>query len=423
MELKIYIEIEGQQVYVGTISGSSSKDASFKYNLDYLANENSRAISINLPLKEEYFSPLETKTFFEGLLPEGFTRHTLAGWLRVDENDYIELLSKLGKECLGAIKITNDEDDIGEAYEALTTNDIYALAREGTSKAADLVIQAHLSLAGATGKTGLMLSDGKWYLPKGSAPSSHIIKQSHVRFDSLIVNEQLCQIAAKQLGINAAESFVINLGKGNDNDILFATKRYDRSFIDSTRLIDGVLRPFRLHQEDFAQAMGIEAKNKYEKFPDENYLARTFELIREHSYNPIEDQIEMWKRVTFCYLVGNTDCHIKNASLLYSPDLRRVKLAPCYDLVSTTVYGQAKRAMAFSINGKYNISDITKVDLTIAAEACKLSSKLAIKVLDELADSFENTLKNVATQLVDEGLPTATEVCNRILMESPIRNL
>ena len=39
-------------------------------------------------------------------------------------------------------------------------------------------------MTGASGKVGLYFDDKeqKWYLPLGEAPSTHIVKQSHVRF-------------------------------------------------------------------------------------------------------------------------------------------------------------------------------------------------------------------------------------------------
>ena len=51
--------------------------------------------------------------------------------------------------------------------------------------------------------------------------------------------------------------------------------------------------------------------------------------------------------MVFNWLLGNTDAHVKNFSLLYSPGLRRVRLAPAYDLVSTAAYRQSTREMAF----------------------------------------------------------------------------
>lgn len=71
-------------------------------------------------------------------------------------------------------------------------------------------------------KTGLYYDnkDG-WYMPFGTAPSTHIVKQSHVRLSGIVANEQLCLRTAKILGIDVPESFIISVGTGEH--ILFAT--------------------------------------------------------------------------------------------------------------------------------------------------------------------------------------------------------
>ena len=155
------------------------------------------------------------------------------------------------------------------------------------------------------------------------------------------------EITAKKLGINVADSFIVNLGAGEDENVLLASKRYDRSFEGSVKKINGLNCPLRLHQEDFAQALGISSANKYEHSGDK-YLVKIFDLLRKHSANPLEDRIELWRRIVFNYLVGNTDGHIKNFSLLYSSDLKSIRLAPAYDLVSTTVYKQGTRSMSIA---------------------------------------------------------------------------
>ena len=133
------------------------------------------------------------------------------------------------------------------------------LAEEGATKSTQILMETHQSLTGASGKVGLYYDEkkDKWYLPKGEAPSNYIVKQSHVRLSKLVLNEQLCMMTAKELGIEIPESFIINIGKGTDSEVLFATKRYDRRE-ESDKNIDGLSVPFRLHQEDFAQAMGIQ---------------------------------------------------------------------------------------------------------------------------------------------------------------------
>ena len=92
------------------------------------------------------------------------------------------------------------------------------------------------------------------------------------------------------------------------------TSRFDRVFDSDSKIISGFRLPYRLHQEDFAQALGIKSERKYEK-DGEEYLQKMFGLIRKFCSNPIEDSLRLWRRAVFNYLIGNTDNHIKNASL------------------------------------------------------------------------------------------------------------
>ena len=64
----------------------------------------------------------------------------------------------------------------------------------------------------------------------------------------------------------------------------------------------------------------IRSSRKYEK-EDDHYLAQMFKVLREYATDPIEDQLKLWDRVIFNYLIGNTNAHIKIFSLLYSPDM------------------------------------------------------------------------------------------------------
>lgn len=81
-----------------------------------------------------------------------------------------------------------------------------------------------------------------------------------------MVNEQLCLLTAKRLGIEIPESFILECGERKaDDSILFATKRFDRCTDEISKNVDGLIVPHRLHQEDFAQALGIKSSLKYEK--------------------------------------------------------------------------------------------------------------------------------------------------------------
>ena len=96
-DLIISLEREGVLHPVGRIVGNNSSDSCFAYSDNYLKSEDAAPISLSLPLQTEPFSPAQTRNFFEGLLPEGFTRRNLAQWMHVAEGDYLSLLHGLGR--------------------------------------------------------------------------------------------------------------------------------------------------------------------------------------------------------------------------------------------------------------------------------------------------------------------------------------
>ncbi len=417
MDLQVSIEINGKQNRVGTIHGDGRRNGSFSYDRAYLERPEAVPISVALPLREEPFSVVRTHYFFDGLLPEGFTRRSVAWWARAAEDDYLSILAALGKECIGAVQILpEDASPLSPSYEKMTLDQVRALAREGASKSAEIVTQTHLSLTGASGKVGLYQKekDDSWYLPGGNAPSTHILKQSHIRFRHIITNEQLALLTAQKLGLETTESFIVNTGAGQDDEVLFAARRFDRTFPEDPVTVDGLAVPFRLHQEDFAQALAIPAADKYE-LEGANHLRDMFALLRRVSSNPVEDQLKLWNILIFDVLIGNTDNHLKNYSLLYSPDLKGIRLAPAYDIVSTAVYDQSTREMAFRIGDARMLTDVTRTSFSLASSEAGLGTALALRHFDRMAEYFPKALEEATAQLVSAGYPEAELLRTKIL--------
>lgn len=404
-KLYIFVEIKGEKKLVGNISVISPYNAVFSYDEEYLHSRDARPISISLPLEEKSFDAQKTRNFFEGLLPEGFTRRCVASWLHKDETDYLAILSGLGRECLGAISVV-EENNIADtfSYKKMTEEEVQKLAQEGATESAELVTRAHLSLTGASGKVGLYYdeSDNSWYLPLGTAPSTHIVKQSHVRLKHIVANEQLCLLTAKNLGIDVPDSFIIKTSGRNEEDVLFATARYDRKRIDSQKEWKGLKIPYRLHQEDFSQALGIPASKKYEH-NNENYLQKMFSLLRNYSASPIEDQLKLWDICIFNYLIGNTDNHVKNLSLLYSDDLKKIRLAPAYDIVSTIIYEESTDNMSVSIDGLYRLCDISRESFKREAYKVGIGQSIAMKHFDDMINQFGTALDLACEMLKKHG--------------------
>lgn len=419
--LSIQIELNGDNVYVGNIVGNNSDDACFTYAASYVKHPAHRPISISLPLEKRTFDARTTRNFFEGLLPEGFTRRCVAEWMHAEENDYLSILAGLGQECLGAIKVVDDSAlEIVAEYRKLTSDEVRRLAKEGAAESAEFVTKSHLSLTGASGKVGLYYDGKDWFLPIGEAPSTHIVKQSHVRLKRIVANEQLCLLTAGKLGIEIPDSFIIRLGSSQDEDVLFATRRYDRKMDANCRVLDGMPIPYRLHQEDFSQALGISASEKYEK-NHSGYMRKIFEVLQNYSADPIADQMKLWDICVFNYLIGNTDNHIKNLSLLYSEDLKRIRLAPAYDIVSTVIYESSTEKMALSVDGIYDINDITRESFEKEAINVGLGSRMAMKRFDEMVKMFPDALREAANELSRQGFEGVEELSELILKKGGIR--
>lgn len=422
-DLTAHIERNGTLIPVGHIRGEDPASARFCYNAEYIAGGHA-PISISLPLQEQPYSAEKTKNFFEGLLPEGFTRRSVAQWMHVDENDYLSILHGLGRECLGALCITEEGEELTASYEPISEVQVRELAAEGAVKSAELVTRSHLSLTGASGKVGLYYDDkaDKWYLPWGTAPSTHIVKQSHIRLHGIVTNEQLSLLTAAKCGIDIPRSHIINTGSGAENEVLFATKRYDRVFAGNPKTVSGLPCPSRLHQEDFSQAMGISAAEKYEH-GQRGYMKGMFDILRQYSADPITDILKLWDILVFNWLIGNTDTHIKNFSLLYGPDQRTVRLAPAYDIVSTVVYKESTRDMAFSVGGVYAVEDITEETFRLAAKDAGIGERMAMKRFAEMRDKFRTALHTSAEELASAGYPLAGELETEILRKGGIRSL
>lgn len=128
-----------------------------------------------------------------------------------------------------------------------------------------------------------------------------------------------------------------------------------------------------------------------------------FNLLQKYSSNPIEDSLKLWRRAVYNCIIGNTDNHIKNSSLIYSKDLSSIRLAPFYDVVCTKLYESSTDEMSVSVNGKQDINLVTRNDFEQEAKSCGLGSKIAMKIYDELHDGIKKALLDSAEELSKAG--------------------
>lgn len=343
---------------VGSLERSGPSRYRFAYSRDAIKGGRSdpmARLSASLPLGEERFTPSDSAPFFEGLLPEGAVRATIAGMLGLSEANGFGMLAALGGDCAGAVMVLPEDQPVqmpGAASRPLSESELGELLRDLPRDPLGIDLDpggVRLSLGGVQDKLILVrLPSGEFAQPLGGAPSNCLLKPEHERFEGVAANEAFCMKVAAVAGNETARTELLEL----DGIRCLYSERFDRS-LDA----DGAL--VRVHQEDMCQALGLLPTQKYEAEEGPS-VASVIALLRGQPSSRIALDVNAFVRaVLTCFLLGNSDAHGKNFSLLYDP-ATGVRLAPLYDIVSTAVYDDLTPRLAMAIGGE---DDPSQVDL------------------------------------------------------------
>jgi serine/threonine-protein kinase HipA len=98
-----------------------------------------------------------------------------------------------------------------------------------------------------------------------------------------------------------------------------------------------------------------------------------------------------------------------------------MRLAPAYDIVSTCVYKESTKKMAFAIGGSETIDEVTRDSFAKAAVRCGLGEKLALKHFDDMYDRFYGALKRAADELAGQGFKDVYDIYDRILLSGGLK--
>ena len=343
---------------VGSLERTGPSRYRFAYSKDAIQGDWSdpmARLSVSLPLREERFRPREAAPFFEGLLPEGAVRTTVAGKLGISEANGFGMLAALGADCAGAVMVLHSDQSPRPpeaATRPLSESQLGELLRDLPRDPLGIDVDpggVRLSLGGVQDKLILVrLPTGDFAQPLGGAPSNCLLKPEHERFEGLAVNEAFCMRVAAAAGNKTAATELLEV----DGIRCLYSERFDRT-VDA----DGTVA--RLHQEDMCQALGLLPTQKYEA-DDGPSVASVIALLRRQPSPRIALDVNAFVRaVLTSFLLGNSDAHGKNFSLLYDP-ADGIRLAPLYDIVSTAVYDDLTPRLAMAIGGE---DDPSQVDL------------------------------------------------------------
>ncbi|WP_067974328.1 type II toxin-antitoxin system HipA family toxin [Mycolicibacter icosiumassiliensis] len=407
------------QVYLdGTLIGAATQSShgslNFSYDSEYIVTGDPTPLSLSLPILSDRHRDKAVRAYLEGLLPDSEgARQRWAREYHVSTNNPFALLAHVGRDAAGAVQILPPEADPSDArartgdMEWLSNNDFVDLVQDLATHQSDWDpgrFGGRWSLAGAQPKIALFREpeSGRFGIPRDSTPTTVIVKPAIARYAQHHINEALCQRAAREAGLLAAESEVLEAG---DVEVLIST-RYDRRH-DRTGW-------HRVHQEDMCQALSVHPSLKYQSDggPAVGDIADLLGRL------PIEDREvnaeRVFKALAYHVLIGGTDAHAKNYSLVLIGS--RAQVSPLYDAASAAAYDQHERLQSsMKIGDHWTMLDVTNSDWRKVGRRLGIPGEQAVALVDELRDQLPGAFERAAASLPIAVRSTAEHMTERII--------
>lgn len=212
-------------------------------------------------------------------------------------------------------------------------------------------------------------------------PTGYILKPQVKDFEHLPEAEHLAMMMGKISGINVVPFALVK----NEDEYSYITKRIDR-------IINGNIVQ-KIAMEDFCQLNNRLTSDKYK-----SSYERCAKTIVKHSSQPGIDLTELFMRLVFSFVIGNSDMHLKNFSLIETSDGNYI-LSPAYDLVPVQVImPEDKEEFALAFNGKK--TNIRKKDFYVFASECGISETSANKMIRKIVSLEDKYIEMIETSFL-----------------------
>lgn len=378
--------------------GIDSTGHFFEYDPQWLDFEGGFVLSPWFPLSTERYSGDAVKVFFENLLPEGEALQDILAAIALQKAPPHEILGRLGRELPGVLSLLpeNEQPNQQQQYRALE----YAEMHQRILNRADRPLllanaEATMSIAGAQDKIGLRFDPRTQSLSDcvGSSPSTHILKPDTrlKKFQPSAINEYACMRLAKALKLPTPDVWLLRVPEA-----AYVVKRYDREIVAGN--IIGV------HQVDGCQLLNVGPGWKYEKGAGLVSLEKISTALQACSISGA-DRLNFARWVMFNYLIGNSDAHAKNISILISDT--GFRLAPFYDLLCVKAYGDHGLALFIGDEDTYEAVGLHSWEAF--CDDCGFAPKRMVQELERLARALPKAWEKIRNELTHDEATTEAE--------------
>lgn len=334
------IKVWTDAVEAGFLDRHAARGSSFVYLLEIAR---ARAVSVTMPVRlPSWNAQFGLLPIFEMNLPEGVLRERLrlAFAKATGTFDEFDLLGIVGRSQVGRIRYTGQKEQLQEDVPFQSVDEILAQRRD--SDLFRYLIDKFASFSGISGVqpkilvrdegASVPLSKATHRLSQSYRGATHIVKfWEQNEYPQLAANEFFCLRVAEKCGLEVPPYRLAEAA------LALVIDRFDLR-------PDGTYRGF----EDFCVLNARRTDEKYRGSYETSIMKRFAEFA--NSPHVGEDLERLFNLIVINCVLRNGDAHLKNFGIVYDDVQGEARLAPVYDLVTTSVY-LPKDSMALTLNG------------------------------------------------------------------------
>src|ERR1700733_8502721 len=397
------IKVWADSAESGLLDRTEERGSTFAYKPDAPPE---RAVSVTMPLRlRSWDARFGLLPIFEMNLPEGLLRERLrlAFAKATGTFDDFDLLSIVGRSQVGRIRFTGEREGLNEDVPFQSVDEI--LTRRRDQDLFPYLLEKFASFSGISGvQPKILVRDQKAFngiedaRPRFSQSyrgATHIVKLWEANeYPQLAANEHFCLTVASKCGLEVPPYRLAEDG------MALVIDRFDLR-------ADGTYRGF----EDFCVLNARRTDQKYRGSYESSIMKRFEQFANSRHLN--EDLEKLFSLIALNCILRNGDAHLKNFGIVYDQVLGEARLAPVYDLVTTSVYIPKDR-LALTLNGTTkwpNAKELRKLGETRMAGT---PSKIR-QILDRIAEAISDTTAEVRAYIRDHA--DFAEIGERMLQE------
>jgi serine/threonine-protein kinase HipA len=354
---------------------------------------------------ESWSAPFGLLPIFEMNLPEGALRERLrlAFAKATGSFDEFDLLSIVGRSQVGRIRYTGEKEQLQEEVPFQSVDEILERSRGG-----DLfryLLEKFAPFSGISGvQPKILVRDEEAFsemeqtgrrLSRSYRGATHIVKLWEPNeYPQLAANEYFCLGAARECGLEVPPYRLAEDGTA------LVIDRFDLR-------MDGTYLGF----EDFCVLNGRRTDEKYRGSYETSVMKRFGQFANSMHVN--EDMEKLFTLIALNCVLRNGDAHLKNFGIIYDDVHGDARLAPIYDLVTTSVY-LPKDSMALTLNGSTKWASAKEL-LRLGETRMGATPGRVRSILERVDTAIANTSKQVQAYIKEHA--EFSPIGNRMLQQ------